>query len=116
MAEAVTPVRRNKTSVISLIAGIYPWCMWFSWEWMAQLSGNGALNTDSIFFDFLPQLLILSPAISILIAVIIGIKSLRQIKASGEKGKYIAIAGIILATLAMLAYIPVLVITFPWYF
>ncbi len=93
------PERRNKASVVSLIAGIL--------TTIFSCAGYYSANN-------LPRLptIIIGIGIGCVTAVTTGIISLWQIKKSGEVGKRGAIAGIILGALPTLLYLLLLLYIF----
>ena len=113
-----TPIRRNKASVVSLIAGILPWFFWLSAGLMNARAPDFFYNSGYPILE-LPILYLLAPPVPLLIAFIAGKVSLSQIEKSGESGKGLATTGIILAVLGGIAYLPMFVYIIkspPWYF
>ena len=92
MEKTKTPSGRNKTSVVSLIAGIVSVT-----SWLLMLLG---LFTPYLGTIFMENGMIFNTTrisgIAAITAIAAGIVSLLQIRKSGEAGKGIAIIGIIL--------------------
>ena len=99
METTLTPIRRNKASVVSLIAGLlsplFLLCCFFS-----IFLGYDALAVPRMYVTFFLVLHL----IAAITAITAGIDSLVQIKKSREAGKGCAITGIILGGLIILSY------------
>ena len=106
MATTQTTKRINIGSIVSLIAGIFPWLLWLTWL-ITFFSGINDMHHESrLFYDIYLYFLVFYPLAVAIIAIVIGIVSLVRIRKADESGKGFALAGLILGIIDAIAWFP----------
>jgi hypothetical protein len=109
METAITPTRMNKssrTSIITAVLSPISYCGFVMLLTVIVMNEPPQASKAYVFLFYISALAyVIVPFIFAAIAVWTGIKGLGQIKESGERGKGLAIAGIVVGSFIVLVFL-----------